>query len=110
MPQRTIRILPGSDFHLERRRLKEIPSLDQSFDVLVCAGDVHEGQPEMAIQSVVSLARGKPAIVVPGNRDLYTNGPEDVRTISEVIQRMRNEAERHNARAHRDLVPTFFGT
>jgi Icc-related predicted phosphoesterase len=104
MPQQTIRILPGSDFHLERRRLKEIPSLDESFDVLLCAGDLWEGQPEMAIQSVVSLARGKPAIVVPGNRDLYTNGPEDGRTISEVIQRLRNEAERQNARAYRDLV------
>ena len=104
MPQRTVRILLGSDFHLERRRLREIPTLDQSFDVMVCAGDLWEGQPEMAIQSVVTLARGKPAIIVPGNHDLYTNGPEDRRTISEFIQLLRNEAERQNARAHRDIV------
>jgi predicted phosphodiesterase len=84
--------------------LKDIPTLDQSFDVLVCAGDLWEGQPEMAIQSVVTLARGKPAIIVPGNHDLYTNGPEDRRTISEFIQLLRNEADRQNARAHRDLV------
>jgi predicted phosphodiesterase len=82
MPQRTIRILSISDIHLERRRLKEIPAFDQSFDVLVCAGDIWEGQPEMAIQSVVALARGKPAIIAPGNRDLYTDGAEDRRTTS----------------------------
>jgi predicted phosphodiesterase len=83
MPQRTIRILSISDIHLERRRLKEIPAFDQCFDVLVCAGDIWEGQPEMAIQSVVALARGKPAIIPPGNRDLYTDGAEDRRTYFE---------------------------
>ena len=104
MPQRTIRILPISDIYLERRKLKEIPTLDQSFDVLACAGDLCEGQPEMAIQSAVALARGKPAIIVAGNQDLYTNGPEDRRTISEFHRLLRNEAERQNARAHRDIV------
>jgi Icc-related predicted phosphoesterase len=104
MPQRTMRILPASDPHLERRRLKEIPTLDQSFDVLVCAGDLWEGQPEKAIQSVVALARGKPSIIVPGNHDLYTEGPEDRRTISEFIRLLRDEAERQNARAHQDIV------
>ena len=54
MPQRTIRILPISDIHMERRKLKEIPALDQSFDVLACAGDLYEGQPEMAIQGMVT--------------------------------------------------------
>jgi predicted phosphodiesterase len=103
MPQRTIRILPISDIHMERRKLKEIPALDQPFDVLACAGDLYEGQPEMAIQSVVALARGKPSIIVPGNQDLYTNGPEDRRTISEFVRLLRNEAERQNARAHRDI-------
>ena len=53
-----MRILPTGDTHLERRRLKEIPTLDESFDILVCAGELWEGHPEKAIQSVVALARG----------------------------------------------------
>jgi predicted phosphodiesterase len=99
-----MRILPTSDIHLERRRLEEIPTLDQSFDALVCAGDICEGQPEKAIQSVVALAQGKPSIIVAGNHDLWTKGPEDRRTISEFHRLLRNKAERQNARAHRDLV------
>jgi hypothetical protein len=104
MSERTIRLLPASNIHLERRRLREIPTLDQSFDVLVCAGDIWEGQPEKAVQSVVALARGKPSIIVAGNHDPYTDGPEDRRTVSEFVQLLRNEAERQNARAHRDIV------
>ncbi len=104
MSQRAIRILPISDIHMERRSLKEIPDLDQSFDILVCAGDLCEGQPEMAVQSVATLARGKPAIIVAGNHDLYTSGPEDRRTISDFYRLLRDEAERQNAQAHRDLV------
>src|SRR3984893_5653066 len=104
MSKRTIRLLPASDFHLERRRLKEIPSLDQSFDVLVCAGDHWEGEPEKAVQSVVALARGKRSIMVRGNHDVYTGGPQDRRTISDFDRLLRDEAERQNARAHRDIV------
>jgi predicted phosphodiesterase len=78
--------------------------LDSSFDVLICAGDLWEGEPEKAIQSVVALAQGKPSIVVPGNHDLYTTGPEDRRTIADFHRLLRNEAERQNARAHRELV------
>lgn len=99
-----VRVMPISDIYLERRRLKDIPTLDQSFDVLVCAGDLWEGQPEKAVQSVVTLARGKPSIIVPGNHDLYAGGPEDDRTISDFIRLLRDEAERQNARAHRDIV------
>jgi 3',5'-cyclic AMP phosphodiesterase CpdA len=62
-----MRILPISDPHLER-----IPAFDQSFDVLVRAGDLWEGQPERAVQSVVALAGGRPSIIVPGNHDPYT--------------------------------------
>jgi predicted phosphodiesterase len=104
MPQRRIRILPISDIHMEGRKLKDIPALDQSFDVLACAGDLYEGQPEMAIRGIVALARAKPAIIVAGNHDLYTNGPEDRRTIPDFVELLRNEAERQNARAHRDIV------
>jgi Icc-related predicted phosphoesterase len=100
----TIRIMPISDLHLERRKLKEIPAFDQSFDVLVGAGDHWEGEPEKAVQSMVELARGKPSIMVPGNRDVYTRGPADRRTISDFGRLMRDEAERQNARAHSNIV------
>jgi Icc-related predicted phosphoesterase len=99
-----MRILPISDLHLERRKLKKIPTFDQSFDVLVSAGDHWEGQPEKAVQSVVAVARGRPSIMVAGNRDLYTLGPEDRRTISDFDRLLRDEAERQNARAHQNLV------
>ena len=104
MSKRTIRLLPASDFHLERRKLKEIPAFDQSFDVLVCAGDHWEGEPEKAVQSVVALARGKPSIMVRGNHDVYTRGPEDRRIISDFDRLLRDEAERQNARAHSNIV------
>jgi predicted phosphodiesterase len=84
-----MRIIPISDLHVERRKLKEIPTFDQSFDVLVCAGDLWEGQPEKAIQSVVALARGKPSIIVPGNHDLYAEGPEDSRALLRALVRPR---------------------
>jgi predicted phosphodiesterase len=87
-----------SDIHLERRGLQDIPPLKESFDVLICACDTCEGQPEKAVQSVVELARGKPAIIVAGNHDFYQ------RTISDVIRLMREEAHRQNARACREIV------
>src|SRR5258708_2339453 len=98
------RILPISDLHLERRKLKEIPALDQSFDLLVSAGDYCEGQSEKAVQSVVALAQGRRSIMVRGNRDLHTLGPEDRRTISDFDRLFRDEAERQNARAHQEIV------
>jgi predicted phosphodiesterase len=76
-----MRLLPVGDLHLERRSLNDIPPLgDESFDVLVSAGDHWEGQPEKAVQSLVAFARGKPSIMVRGNHDVYTLGPDDRRT------------------------------
>jgi predicted MPP superfamily phosphohydrolase len=92
-----------SDTHLERRGLTDIPALNESFDVLICAGDIWEGQPVKAVQSVVDLARGKPAIIVPGNHDFYTE-TQDRRTISQIIKIMRDEADRQNAQVHREIV------
>jgi predicted phosphodiesterase len=100
-----MRLLPVGDLHLERRSLDDIPPLDdESFDVLVCAGDLWEGQPEKAIQGLVALARGKPSIMVRGNHDVYTLGPDDRRTISDFDRLLRDEAERQNAQANRDMV------
>jgi predicted phosphodiesterase len=101
----TMRLLPVRDLHLERRSLDDIPSLeDESFDVLVSAGVHGEGHPEKAIQSLVAIARGKPSIMVRGNHDVYTLGPEDRRTISDFDWLLRDEVERQNAQAHRDIV------
>ncbi|MBH5397219.1 metallophosphoesterase family protein [Bradyrhizobium sp. CNPSo 4010] len=100
-----MRILPISDIHLERRKLEELPQLDPStFDVLVCAGDIWESQPEKAVQSVVHIAQGKPAIIVPGNHDVYTLDHTDKRTISDFHKQMQEEAERQNSRARDDIV------
>jgi predicted phosphodiesterase len=99
-----MRLMPISDLHLEQRSLTDIPALDEPFDVLVCAGDIWEGQPERAVQSIVELANGRPSIIIPGSHDLYTEGPEDRRTMSEFVRLLRLEAERQNATAHRDLV------
>jgi Icc-related predicted phosphoesterase len=87
-----------SDIHLERRGLTDVPVLNESFDVLISAGDTWEGQPEKAVRSVVDLARGKPAILVPGNHDYYGH------IMSDVIRLMHEEADRQNAQACRDIV------
>jgi len=100
-----MRILPISDIHLERRKLEELPQLDPStFDVLVCAGDIWESEPEKAVQSVVRIAQGKPAIIVPGNHDVYTSDYADKRTMSDFSKLMRDEVERQNSLARNDLV------
>jgi predicted phosphodiesterase len=104
MSKRTMRILPISDLRLERRKLKEIPTLDQSFDVLVSAGDHWEGEPEKAVQSVVALARGKPSIMVRGNQDVYKGGPEDRRTISDFDRLLRDDAVAEHARK-KEILP-----
>ncbi|WP_050421082.1 metallophosphoesterase family protein [Bradyrhizobium tropiciagri] len=96
-------VLAISDIHLERRGLRELPPLNESFDLLICAGDVWEGQPEKAVRSIVELARGKPAIIVPGNHDVYSVAT-DRRTVSDVLRIMRQEADRHNAQAHSEIV------
>jgi predicted phosphodiesterase len=101
-----MRALPISDLHLERWGLRNAQMRlrsSTSFDVLVCAGDIWEGQPEKAVQAVVKLADGKPAVVVPGDQDFCTEG-EDQRTISDFIRLMRDEADRQNEQARRDVV------
>jgi len=60
-----MKALAVSVIHLERRGLHDVPSLNESFNVLVRAGDMWEGQPERPVQRVVDFARGKPAIIDP---------------------------------------------
>lgn len=64
-----MKLLPVSDLHLERRKLEDIAPLDDAFDVLVCAGDIWEGEPEKSVQAIVELARASsqssfPAIMI----------------------------------------------
>ncbi|MDA9509423.1 hypothetical protein XI09_33265 [Bradyrhizobium sp. CCBAU 11386] len=99
-----MRILPISDLHLERNDLGNVPALDPTFDVLVVAGDIWEGQPEKAVQSIVKLAQGKPAIVVLGNHDYYTTGFGDKRTLMDMNRLFREETHRQNSYAKKDLV------
>jgi predicted phosphodiesterase len=66
-----------SDIHLERRGPREGSVLSESFDLLICAGDICQNEPEKSAQSAVDLARGKRAIGCPGNRDFFA------RTISD---------------------------
>jgi hypothetical protein len=98
------RILPIADINLVRRRLKEIPAFDHSFDVEICAGDLWEGTAREGRSSVVALARGRPPIIVPGNHDLYTDGPETAAPFPNLIRLHRNEAGVRNACAHSDIV------
>jgi predicted phosphodiesterase len=71
-------VLPISEIYPKRCGQRELPVLNESFDVLIYAGDIWEGQPEKAVQGVVDLARGKPAIIVPGNHDFYRHSISDV--------------------------------
>ncbi|MGM4958771.1 metallophosphoesterase family protein [Bradyrhizobium barranii] len=98
-----MRVLAISDLHLERRALNELPYLSESFDVLVCAGDIWEGEPQKAVQCVTQIARGKPALIVPGNHEFWTHETGG-HTIADVIKLMRNEADRQNAEARRKVV------
>lgn len=99
-----MRVFAVSDLHLERRDLADIPPPSVSFDVLVCAGDVWQAEPERAVQSVVDYARGRPAVFVPGNHDLYNATPEGTRTIADMVRAMMAEATRQNSLANDDII------
>lgn len=89
-----MRILPISDLHLERRSLP-LPELSADFDILVCAGDMHEAEPEKSVRALVELAQGKPIVAVLGNHDHYRrdNGPH--RSFEEVERDFAEAVERH---------------
>lgn len=92
-----MRLFVLSDLHLEKRSLSDVRTPDRDYDVLVCAGDVWEGQPAGAIQALVRLAAGRPVLVVPGNHDCYRAGPDDRRSAAQMVELMRAEADRVNA-------------
>ncbi len=90
-----MRIFPLSDLHLERRRLDLIPLPEGEFDVLACAGDLHEGHPERGLAALLHLAQGKPVVLVPGNHERYAP-TGDPRTAPQLLAALAAEVERLN--------------
>jgi Icc-related predicted phosphoesterase len=85
-----MRVFALSDLHLERRAPESV-AVDADFDVLVCAGDVWEGEPERGVEAVARLARGRPALLVPGNHDHYGGA----RAYPEMLAAQAEAARRH---------------
>ncbi|KAA2237476.1 metallophosphoesterase family protein [Salinarimonas soli] len=88
-----MRLFILSDLHLERRALESI-AVEASFDALVCAGDLWEGEPRAGVRAVAALSRGRPAVIVPGNHDHYRSGPTDPRAWPDLLAEQGEEAER----------------
>jgi 3',5'-cyclic AMP phosphodiesterase CpdA len=89
-----MRLFILSDLHLENRPLAAVKVPAAGFDVLVCAGDLWEGEPERGVGAVAGLAAGRPAILVPGNHEHYRGGPADRRTAGEMLSALRAAAVR----------------
>ncbi|MGU3539233.1 metallophosphoesterase [Methylobacterium sp. A54F] len=85
-----MRLFPISDLHLERRRLDLIPRPVAAFDVLVCAGDLHEGRPDLGVSALLALADGRPVVLVPGNHEHYAP-TGDPRTAPELLAALEAE-------------------
>lgn len=64
-----------SDLHVEISPFHALP--DQDFDILVCAGDVVEGDPAEGARLLSRLAMGKPVVWTLGNHDLWGVAVED---------------------------------
>ncbi|KQO74859.1 MULTISPECIES: metallophosphoesterase [unclassified Methylobacterium] len=90
-----MRLFPISDLHLERRRLDVIPRPTRPFDVLVCPGDLHEGRPESGLAALMTLAQGRPIVLVPGNHEHYAP-TGDRRTAPELLAALETEVLRLN--------------
>ncbi|MBX9933925.1 MAG: metallophosphoesterase [Methylobacterium sp.] len=90
-----MRLFPISDLHLERRRPETIQPPTAAFDILVCAGDLHEGRPESGLAALLALASGRPIVLVPGNHERYSP-TGDPRTAPELIASLTAEVARIN--------------
>lgn len=93
-----MRLFPISDLHLERRRPELIPRPAQGFDVLVCAGDMHEGHPERGLATLLDFAGGRPIVLVPGNHERYAP-TGDGRTAPQLLAALEAEVARINGEA-----------
>ncbi|SFL01752.1 metallophosphoesterase [Methylorubrum salsuginis] len=95
-----LRLFPLSDLHLERRRPEAIPRPTVPFDVLVCAGDLHEGHPERGVDFLVALAEGRPIVLVPGNHEHYAP-TGDERTAPELLAALERAVAARNGEGAR---------
>ena len=98
-----MRIFPLSDLHLERRPLAAVPAPARDFDLLVCAGDVWEGQPERGLAALLQLAGERPVVWVPGNHERYAPAG-DPRTAPELLAALAAAVAAENAAAGRERV------
>ncbi|MEH3148303.1 MAG: metallophosphoesterase [Methylobacterium frigidaeris] len=98
-----MRLFPLSDLHLERRDPAAIPRPSGPFDVLVCAGDVWEGQPGRGLAVLLDLAGDRPVVLVPGNHEHYAPAG-DPRTAPDLLAALAAEAARLNAGAGRPRI------
>ena len=90
-----MRLFPISDLHLERRLPDAIPRPAGPFDVLACAGDLHEGHPERGLAALLALADGRPIVLVPGNHEHYAP-TGDSRTAPQLLAALEAEVARAN--------------
>lgn len=93
-----MRLFPISDLHLERRRPELIPRPAKPFDVLVCAGDLHEGHPDQGLSALLALSGDRPIVLVAGNHEHYAP-TGDSRTAPQLIAALAAEVARINGRA-----------
>lgn len=90
-----LRLFPISDLHLERRRPEAIPRPSRAFDVLVCAGDLYEGHPELGLAALTEIAGGRPIVLVPGNHEHYAP-TGDPRSAPQLLAALETEVARLN--------------
>ncbi|MDT3687931.1 MAG: metallophosphoesterase [Pseudorhodoplanes sp.] len=62
-----------SDLHMEKRSLLPVQK-SPDFDVLVCAGDIFDGNPAYSMNVVRSFAGDRPAVFVSGNHEYWHLG------------------------------------
>ncbi|KMO15388.1 metallophosphoesterase [Methylobacterium indicum] len=98
-----MRLFPLSDLHLERRPLAAVPVPAEPFDVMVCAGDVWEGEPERGLAALLHLAGERPIVLVPGNHERYAPAG-DPRTAPDLLAALRAGVEAINREASRERV------
>lgn len=82
-----VRIWVLSDVHLEcyPEDRRHLPTPD--CDLVVVAGDVWEGEPELMVDGLRRMAEGRPVVAVMGNHDLWDLDVE------EAIQRAKRYAQ-----------------
>lgn len=73
-----MRIALHSDLHLEGNRLPLNFLADDSYDVLVLAGDIVSARTQMRLCAIKEAAGSKPIIYIPGNHEYYGGSFEEV--------------------------------